>query len=292
MDVTALRRFSRVFTERIGALDDRYLDRDRPLGEARLLFEIGLAGPDPVEVGDLRDTLDLDTGYTSRLLRSLERDGLIVVGPSPLDGRRRVAGLTIAGRAEWEELDRRSAEQAAAVLAPLGPERAAELGGLLDRARRLLDAAAVHVAAVDPREPAAARALAAYVAELDRRFPAGFDPGDPVGDPTRFEPPAGVFVLARLRGATVGCGGLTAIDDRAAEVKRMWVDPSARGLGIGTRLLADLEQRARDAGRRVVRLDTNSTLNEAIAMYERAGYRRIERYNDNADAELWFEKDL
>ncbi len=77
-----------------------------------------------------------------------------------------------------------------------------------------------------------------------------------------------------------------------AEIKRMWVHPDWRGAGLGSRLLRDLEQLAARLGHDVVRLDTNGTLTEAIAMYERAGYRQIDRYNDNPYAEAWFEKRL
>jgi ribosomal protein S18 acetylase RimI-like enzyme len=90
----------------------------------------------------------------------------------------------------------------------------------------------------------------------------------------------------------VACGGVQTIGDRLGEVKRMWVHPDWRGAGLGSRLLRRLEDEARALGHRTVRLDTNGTLTEAIAMYDRAGYRRIERYNDNPYAQAWFEKPL
>src|SRR5919197_471158 len=103
--VAQVRRFNRTVTERVGALEDRYLARDRALGEARLLWEIGDEGAD---VRSLRARLDLDSGYVSRLLRSLEAADLVAVGPSDRDGRVRRAHLTPAGSAERALLDRRS----------------------------------------------------------------------------------------------------------------------------------------------------------------------------------------
>jgi len=146
---------------------------------------------------------------------------------------------------------------------------------------------------IDPRHPDALAAVGAYVAELDRRFPTGFDPGPLTEDDARrLAPPTGAFLLARLDGEVVGCGGLQSLGEGVAEVKRMWVSPSARGRGVGRRLLEVLEERARSLGHDVVRLDTNGTLDEARAMYARAGYVEIDRYNDNPYAEHFFEKRL
>src|SRR3954467_10433192 len=105
--IDRVRRFNRTVTQRVGALNDRYLARDRPLGEARVLWEIG---PEGCEVRALRARLDLDSGHASRLLRTLEADGMIAVAPSPADGRIRLATLTEAGRAERELLEQRSQE--------------------------------------------------------------------------------------------------------------------------------------------------------------------------------------
>src|SRR5918911_4242837 len=99
--IEQVRRFNRTVTQRVGALNDQYLARDRPLGEARVLWEIG---PDGCEVRALRSRLDLDSGHLSRLLRALEQDGLVDVVPSEGDARVRTARLTAAGRAERAEL--------------------------------------------------------------------------------------------------------------------------------------------------------------------------------------------
>jgi GNAT superfamily N-acetyltransferase len=104
--------------------------------------------------------------------------------------------------------------------------------------------------------------------------------------------PNGFFVVATSDGEPVACGGVQRLADGSAEIKRMWVHDGWRGAGLGARLLRHLEDLACTRGHAVVRLDTNDTLTEAIAMYERAGYRAIERYNDNPWARCWFEKDL
>jgi DNA-binding MarR family transcriptional regulator/GNAT superfamily N-acetyltransferase len=290
VSLAEIRQFSRAFTQQIGVLDDHFLGRDRPLGEARLLFEISHEG---APVSELRDRLGIDSGYASRLLRALEADGLVRTASDPHDGRRRRVELTTAGRVEWDLLDSLSDERVATLVAPLGAQRSAELASLLTRARRLLAAATVAFDVSDARRPEARAAMAAYFAELDERFPGGFDPGDAwTQDAEHFDPPAGAFVLVRCDDEVVGCGGLLTIAPGVAEIKRMWIASEWRGLGLAGRLLADLEERSRAIGHQTVRLDTNSTLTDAIAMYERAGYRPIARYNDNPYAERWFEKPL
>ncbi|HET6664358.1 MAG TPA: helix-turn-helix domain-containing GNAT family N-acetyltransferase [Acidimicrobiales bacterium] len=288
--VTQVRRFNRVVTQRVGALEDHYLARDRPLGEARVIWEIGDDGSD---VRSLRSRLDLDSGYLSRLLRSLESAGLVSVGPHEGDRRVRTARLTPAGAAERAVLDRRSDELARTFLEPLGEVQRAELVSAMADVERLLTAGLVDIGAVDPARPAAQHCLQEYFAELDRRFDAGFDPAlSSSPDLDAMRPPAGLFLVATLRGEPVGCGGLRFHRDAPAEIKRMWVARSARGLGIGRRLLAELEGRAVAGGGRVVRLDTNGSLREAINLYRSSGYREVEAFNEERYAHHWFEKRL
>jgi DNA-binding MarR family transcriptional regulator/GNAT superfamily N-acetyltransferase len=293
-EVAALRRFNRSYTQRIGVLADSYLDTGRPLGPSRLLFEIGSSGAG-ARVADLRRRLGLDSGYLSRLLRRLERESLVTVDRDAVDGRQRVVRLSPAGRREWRRLDRRSQTLARRLVTPLTDRQRTELAAALATADRLLRAATVGFDTVDPGSPAARYALERYFAELDDRFPSGFDPGDhraADSEAAALRPPGGAFLVVRSDDAVVGCGGVLRVDDETAEVKRMWVDPEWRGLGLGRRLLAKLEAVARDLGYARVVLDTNETLLEAIAMYERAGYRSIARYNDNPYAQRWFAKDM
>src|SRR5262245_22865725 len=169
--IADVRRFNRIVTQRVGALDDHFLSRDRPLGEARLLWEIG---PDGCDVRALRSRLGLDSGYLSRLLRSLEASGLVVVEPGEPDKRVRTARLTAAGAAERAVLDERSDELAASFLAPLDEGQREQLTGAMTTVARLLTAAAVRFAVTDPAAPEARYCLREYFAELDRRFDTGF----------------------------------------------------------------------------------------------------------------------
>lgn len=286
--VSQVRRLNRMVTARVGALDDNFLARDRPLGEARLLWEIGEDGRD---VRSLRTGLDLDSGYLSRLLRSLEAAGLVTVGPKPSDRRVRIARLTPAGRAERAVLDRRSDEVAASMLAPLSAGQRTRLVAAMADVERLLTAAMVEVAPIDPAHPHARHCLRAYVSELDRRFDDGFDPERSI--PARDEelrPPAGLLLVAALRGEPIGCGALKRHADGTAEIKRMWVADSARGLGIGRRLLTELEAQAAERGARTLRLETNHALVEAIGLYRSCGYIEVPAFNAEAYAHHWFEK--
>ncbi len=149
------------------------------------------------------------------------------------------------------------------------------------------------VEVVDPRSDDAVWAMRRYFDELDDRFPGGFDPGDTlVADAPDLDAPTGVFVVARRDGQVVGCGGVQTIGDGIGEIKRMWVSATARGQGLGRRLLSELEHRSRRLGHHTVRLDTNSHLPEAVALYRRSGYVEIDRYNDNPYPDHWFEKAL
>jgi DNA-binding MarR family transcriptional regulator/ribosomal protein S18 acetylase RimI-like enzyme len=294
--IDQVRRFNRTVTQRIGALDDTFLARGRPLGQARLLWEIGLPGRD---VRDLRARLDLDSGYLSRLLRSLEHDGLVTVQASEADGRIRTARLTAAGQAERAELDRLSDDSAASLLGPLSMRQRSRLVTAMAEVERLLTASAISVSVRSPRHPDARRCLRAYVEELSGRFDGGFDPARSISAADHeMTLPAGLFLVATLHGEPVGCGalkfhpGAPAETAGAAGIKRMWVDPSVRGLGLGHRLLAELEARAAEHGVRVLRLETNRTLGEAIGLYRSAGYREVAAFNDEPYAHHWFEKAL
>jgi len=288
--VGQVRSFNRLVTQRVGALSDRYLARDRTLGASRVLWEIGNEG---CEVRSLRARLELDSGQTSRLLRALEDDGLIELSPSPADGRIRVARLTTSGLAERAELDDRSDELASSMVATLDDRHRAELVSAMRTVERLMTASMVELRLVDPAGADARGCLRAYLAELDRRAEVPFDPAKGTSaEPHELRPPAGAFLVVYLRDEPIGCGALKHHPGGPSEIKRMWVAESARGLGIGRRLLERLEQLARDGDAPAVRLDTNKALVEAIAMYRSSGYREIPRFNTEPFAHHWFEKTL
>ena len=213
--------------------------------------------------------------------------------PGERDRRVRVARLTAAGLAELAVLDQRSEALAESLLAPLAPEQRERLVGAMRDVERLLTAAMVEIRAVDPEHPDARQCLRSYFAELERRSGAPFDPliGS-TAEPHELRPPAGEMVVAYLRAEAVACGALKHFDGGVCDLKRMWVADAARGLGLGRRLLADLERRAARAGARTVRLETNATLVEAIALYRSAGYREVPAFNDEPFADHWFEKRL
>ncbi len=286
--IRQVRSFNRLVTQRVGALNDRYLARDMPLGEARLLWEIGRDG---TAVRSLRARLGLDSGYLSRLLRSLEAAELVRVERSAVDRRVRTARLTPAGLAEREVLERRSDDLARSFLEPLSSARQERLVAAMAEVELLLTAGLVEIKSVDPAECDAQFCLGEYFAELDRRFDDGFDPALSV-PAEEFKPPSGVFLVATLQGDPVGCGALKFHRADPPDIKRMWVAEPARGLGVGRRLLTALEARARDHGARAVRLETNRSLTEAIALYRSAGYREVKAFNDEPYAHHWFEKHL
>jgi ribosomal protein S18 acetylase RimI-like enzyme len=146
---------------------------------------------------------------------------------------------------------------------------------------------------IDAGSSPAQWAMGQYFDELDARFETGFDStGALESAAVMMNAPNGAFVIAQRSGEVVGCGGVQVLDERTGEIKRMWISPNARGIGLGKRLLTRLEEEAATAGLERVILDTNASLLEAIAMYESSGYTAIGRYNDNPYAQRWFEKRL
>jgi DNA-binding MarR family transcriptional regulator/GNAT superfamily N-acetyltransferase len=288
-ETDVLRRFNRAWSQRVGLLEDSDLGQGRSLGASRLLFEMGTDGAGVLE---LRRRLGLDSGYVSRLLRGLEDEGLVDVRPDPRDARRRVVVPTAEGRRAIDRLERRSQERALALVEPLGQSQRRRLTEALVTAERLIRAAGCEIVVVGAGSVEALAAVRKYAAELAVRFPDGFEAGDLAAEASAMDPPHGRFLVARVEGAVAACGGVRRLTPTRAEIKRMWVDDTWRGCGLGGRMLAALEDAAYDLGYREVYLDTNGTLTEAIALYQHAGYRHIERYNDNPYAQAWFAKRL
>ncbi|WP_424969309.1 GNAT family N-acetyltransferase [Dinoroseobacter sp. S76] len=287
-DITRIRNFGRSVAVEVGALEDSFLNRGRPLGSARVLNAIGLGYEN---VSDLRAKLKLDTGLLSRLLRGLEGEGLIKTKPNPEDRRSRISTLTAKGKAEFDIYETLSDERAAAILA-----RHKE-------ARRLLDAMDVVTITLsrdeivfeeaDYASEIATRCLEAFAAELSKRLNLEFDlENSGVPELSQMRPPHGTFVVARLGDMPIGCVGIKGKGGPIAEIKRMWIAPAGRGLGLARRLMTTAEEAARAMGIQTLRLDTNSTLFEAAALYRDMGWHEIPRFNDDPYPDLFFEKHL
>lgn len=287
--ISRVRRFNRAVTSEVGALDSSFLGRGRPLGAARVLNAIGQGRG---EVGAIRAYLGLDSGLASRLLRGLEEEGLVETLPHPEDARRRLARLTEAGEREFRAYESLSDAQAEAILAR-HPDRAALLAAM-DLVAAALGRERIVVEEADPRGAAARWCLESYYAELGRRFERGFDVAlscDPQADD--MVRPRGGFLVAMSDGLPVGCAGLKGSGGPVAEVKRLWVAPAARGLGLSKRLMTAVEAIARELGIAVLRLDTNGrALPEAVALYRRGGWTEIDRFNDDPYPDTFFEKRL
>nr|WP_319249381.1 helix-turn-helix domain-containing GNAT family N-acetyltransferase [uncultured Celeribacter sp.] len=286
--VARIRRFNRAVTTETGVLDQSFLGRGRPLGAARVLNAIGPSGR---AVSDIRQQLDLDTGLLSRLLRGLEEEGLIVTQEDPADKRRRLARFTAAGQAEYDAYERLSNDRAAALLQRHPTPQA--LLEAMDLVASALSRDRTEIRDIDPEHPDAIDCMERYYGELAARFEMGFDPDKAARlDAQDMRVPNGCFLLAVSDGMPIGCVGLKGTDKGYAEIKRLWVSPSARGLGLAKRLMHAAETRAKDLGITVLRLDTNSALPEAAGLYHRLGWQEIERFNDDPYPDLFFEKRL
>jgi ribosomal protein S18 acetylase RimI-like enzyme len=297
--IAQVRRFNRAVTQRVGALDDAYLSRGRPLGQARVVWELR---DGPLELRQLRDRLGLDSGYLSRMAVALADDGLIEVQVDAADSRVRTARLTAAGLRELAAYDSLSDAQASSMLEPLDPVRRERLLTAMAEVERLLAAASIVFEIVDPASELAVEARSRYFAEIDERFDAGYDPALALQiTDSDLVLPAGFLLLASLDGAPIGSVAVVMHGERAheerahgkrAHLKRMWVSPRLRGAGLGRRLLTEAETRARDLGAHVVQLETNRALHEAIALYKSAGYHEVPAFNDEQYGDHWFEKSV
>src|SRR5215470_17081591 len=282
--VARVRRFNRAVTSEVGALDTSFLGRGRPLGAARVLNAIGNRRTD---VAEIRAYLDLDSGLMRRLLRGLEEEGLIKTVPHPDDARRRVAKLTAAGQREFQAYETLSNSRAETLLGRHPHPQA--LLAAMDVVASALGRGRIAIEEMDPRSDEARCCLGEYYAELARRFENGFDVSlsrDPEADDMMR--PRGAFLVAM----PIGCVGLKGTGSELAEIKRLWVAPSARGLGVGRRLMDAAENAARDLSIKTLRLDTNRALREALQLYRSTGWNEIDRFNDDPYPDFFFEKHL
>lgn len=283
--ISRVRRFNRTVTSEVGALDTSFLGRGRPLGAARVLNAIGHGRGD---VAEIRAYLGLDSGLMSRLLRGLEEEGLVETVAAADDARRRVARLTPEGEREYAAYEALSDTQAEAILARHPDPEA--LIAAMDVVAVALGRERIALEEIHPRDEVARYCLGEYYAELGRRFACGFDvtlSRDP--DAEEMVRPRGVFLVAMLDGLPLGCAGLKG---GTGEVKRLWIAPAARGFGLSKRLMAAVENAARELAIPVLRLDTNSALPEAVQLYRRTGWTEIPRFNDDPYPDTFFEKRL
>jgi DNA-binding MarR family transcriptional regulator/GNAT superfamily N-acetyltransferase len=286
--VSRFRRFARAVTMEVGALDTSFLGRGRPLGAARVLNAIGTGRTD---VAEIRDYLGLDSGLMSRMLRSLEEEGLVRTRPHPDDARHRVAVLTKAGQHEFQAYEELSNARASALLER--SPRSDELLAAMDMVASALGRDRIAIEEADPRGDAARYCLGEYYSELGRRFEKGFDVSrsrDP--DAADMVRPRGAFLLAMSDGLPIGCVGLKGTGGEVAEIKRLWICRTARNFGVARRLMQAVETVARELSVKTLRLDTSSALPEALKLYRTSGWVEIDRFNEDPYPDHFFEKHL
>jgi DNA-binding MarR family transcriptional regulator/N-acetylglutamate synthase-like GNAT family acetyltransferase len=283
-ELATVRAFNRFWTRQIGALQAGLLDTRWSLTEARVLFE--LAQVEAIDLADLRAALGLDAGYLTRIVGRLRDADLVGTDRSPDDGRRQVIRLTEVGRAEFHRLDERANEDTAAMLAdvPAGDRRR------LVAAMTTIEATLAPRAADPPRayllrEPGPGelgwivqRHGAVYAAEhaWDQTFEAMV--ARIVADYGEHRDPARERAwIAEVDGEPAGCVMCTRYDDETAQLRVLLVEPAARGLGVGARLVGECVRFARDAGYRSMVLWTNSVLESARRIYEGAGFALVDK---------------
>ena len=215
--------------------------------------------------------------------------------PAWADSHGRFSADVTAGLARLARWLRRRAKAKDGTLADVEQVTSddAEASGNKESRNSTSSHAKVEIAAELATGAAAQYCLSEYYRELADRFDGGFDPELSIlPSLDEYAPPSGIFLVARLNGQPVGCGGLKPISADAASLKRMWIAPDARGRGLARRLLGELEDKARLLGYSVVRLETNKTLVEAQRLYRSSGYCEVPPFNDEPYAHHWFEKAL
>jgi len=284
--IAAVREFNRFYTARLGLLRKRHLDGEFSLTEARVLYEIG-AAPN-VTASTLHNTLHLDPGYLSRLLATMMRRKLVRHKTSPADGREKLLTLSSLGERKVDQLNHQSALQIHGVLDSLSEADRETVVSSLSQVRRILiRAQPIRIVQLTKENQAAQAILQEYyetVNVLVRDKPGAVQA---IIDATA----SGVW-LAYIGKEVVGCVVLRRLEftAKSSECKRLYVKPWARGRGIADKLLDAQEIHARKEGLEWIYLDSYDDLKTAIALYERRGYERCERYNDNPQATVFMRK--
>ena len=299
-DIAAVRRFNRFHTRLVGALNEHLLASDYSLPQVRILYEIANAQPEsPPSARELGEVLRMDAGYLSRVVSRLEGDGLIARTPSADNAKRLALTLTAKGCRVFDGLNAASAEEVAALLASLSETERSQLVGAMRRVRRLLGDDPVERTFVlrDPgpgdlgwiahrqgllyaREYGWDWTFEALVAEIVGQFAKTFVPGRERA------------WVAEMEGEVVGSVFVVRQDEDTAKLRLLYVDPVARGLGLGRRLVDECLGFAREAGYRRMVLWTNDVLVSARRIYESAGFSLIEEephrsFGQNLVGQVW-----
>ena len=291
--IDAIRRFNRFFTRRIGALREGLLHTPYSLTEARILFEI--ANHDDLSASDLSRELGLDPGYLSRILAGLERHGLIEKTPSESDARRRLLALTPKGRDAFSLLDVRSREEVGEMLGELSEEEQRRLLEAMRAIERILDKGFKYSEPFFLRthEPGDMGWVVHRHGELyareygwDERFEA-LVAGIVADFINNLDPAKERCWIAEMEGERVGCVFVVKASDEVAKLRLLLVEPKARGLGLGSRLVEECIRFARSRGYKTLTLWTNSALDAARHIYEEQGFMLVEEEEHHS-----FGKDL
>jgi DNA-binding MarR family transcriptional regulator/GNAT superfamily N-acetyltransferase len=277
--ISAVRAFNRFWTARAGVLDARLLDTPYSLTEARVLFELAQA---PTRaVAELRTELGLDAGYLSRILARFKREKLVALEMSSTDARRQVARLTAEGRRAFRTLDRRSAGEIEALLTPYTDDEQHRLVAAMSEIRRVLDARDTGGVVIRAPEPGdlgwvVERHGARYAQEYgwNEQFEALVAKIVGAYGQTR-DPAREAAWIAEVDGERVGCVFCVKKTARVAQLRLLLVEPKARGLGIGRRLVAECIRFARDRRYKRIMLWTNDVLHSARRIYEAAGFELV-----------------
>ena len=281
--IERIRAFNRSWTEVLGLLDPHLLDTEHTLTEARVLFELGRShgGIDRL---DLRDKLAIDQSFLGRVLSRLQRTGSIVIARDVTDGRRHRLTLTAAGRAAYKNLDKRSAKQIGNMLAPLSDDQRrllAEAMAVIPAVVRLgtYDRTSVGLRGLEPGDLGwvVSRHGAIYADEFawDTDFE-GLVAQIVADYRVHARPDRDNAWIATAGGARAGCVFCVERDATTAQLRILLVEPWARGLGIGTRLVDECIAFARSAGYTTMMLWTNDVLVAARRIYQAAGFELTE----------------
>jgi putative acetyltransferase len=295
--IQMIRHFNRYYTNRLGLLARTHLSTQLTLTEARVILEIGRRGEHRQSA--LRTGLQIDMGYLNRVVQRLSREGLIAVRTAPDDGRVRILTLTAAGQKKRKDIDAASDLRARELLDGLSDQDTRALVDHLHAAELLLErrrSAGPRIGPAADAEIATARVLMQEYAEFlgaDLSFQ-GFQE-ELAGLPGKYAPPDGALLLAWVEngGEPAGCVALRKLGPAVCEMKRLFVRPEYRRLGIGRALAARIIDEARDRGYSVMRLDTLDTLESAVALYRDLGFVQIPPYCRNPlPGAMFWEKDL